>query len=80
MLTEKEIAQFNNRIKSLVLRKEFEIGNIFFNSRKGIVLAEKFVLVEDTLIAQRKQRLVIKELLSLEGFVDCGEIYGYNKI
>lgn len=75
-----EQSMFNFKVKSLSLRKEFELGNLFFNARKGIVLAEKFTEVEDSPDAQRKQRIILKELLTIEGFVDCGDIYGYNKI
>lgn len=78
--TEEEQSRFNFRIKSETLRNEFALGNIFFNERKGFNLASEFALDINTPETQKKHKATLVVMLKTEGFSDCGEIYGYNKI
>lgn len=78
--TIEEQNRFNFKVKSLILRKEFQLGNIYFNDRNGLALSSAFDDVEETNDAQKKHRIYLTEQLKAEGFKDCGEIYGFSKI
>lgn len=80
MPTETEKSIFNARIRSLVLRKQFELENIYMNNKKGIVIAEEFIEVDPSPVAQQKHLELIMHSLKEEGFSYCGPMFGYNKI